>query len=86
MQFQADLLQKKVIVPRMAHLTARGAAFLAGLGVGFWKDEKELEKFLGEKKNYQPHMKKEKVHSLYTGWKRAVTALLSHACLEKDDS
>lgn len=81
MQFQADLLQKEMIVPRMRHLTARGAAFLAGVGVGFWKDEKELEKLLGEKENYQPRMKKEKAQRLYVGWRRAVTALLSHACL-----
>lgn len=79
MQFQADLLQKKIIRPDRVHSTGRGAAFLAGLTVGFWKNEKELKSILGGKEVYHPKMKKEKAAQLYKGWKRAVAALLALA-------
>jgi len=79
MQFQADLLQRKIYRSRMAHLTAQGAAFLAGLTIGFWKDEKEIEKVLGEKEIFEPKIKKEKSEKLYAGWLHAVQTLLAYA-------
>ncbi|MDZ5010340.1 glycerol kinase, partial [Clostridium perfringens] len=45
MQFQADLLGKKVVRPIISETTALGAAYLAGLAVGFWKDKEEVKKF-----------------------------------------
>lgn len=86
MQFQADILQKKIIRSPLAHLTARGAAFLAGLTIGFWKDEGELEKILGKKELFQPKIGKRDIDQRYRGWKQAVASLLAHATLLRQNS
>ena len=54
MQIQADLLQKEVVRPNTTETTALGAAFFAGLAVGFWKDEDELKSIWEEDKTFQP--------------------------------
>ena len=54
MQIQADLLQKQVIRPNTTETTALGAAFLAGLAVGLWKDENELKSIWKENKTFSP--------------------------------
>jgi glycerol kinase len=54
MQIQADLLQKEVVRPNTTETTALGAAFFAGLAVGFWKDEDELKSIWEENKTFQP--------------------------------
>jgi glycerol kinase len=73
MQFQADLLDVPVIRPKVAETTALGAAYAAGLAVGFWKDYGELKANWGKDKEWRPSMPAEKRESLYSGWKKAVT-------------
>jgi glycerol kinase len=73
MQFQADILDVPVIRPKVAETTALGAAYAAGLAVGFWKDYDELRANWGKDKEWKPSMPVEKRNTLYTGWKKAVT-------------
>jgi glycerol kinase len=73
MQFQSDLLGVPVIRPRVAETTALGAAYAAGLAVGFWKDFDELRANWGLDKAWSPQMESGQRASLYAGWKKAVT-------------
>ncbi|MCX6033468.1 MAG: glycerol kinase GlpK [Chloroflexi bacterium] len=73
MQFQADILDVPVIRPKVAETTALGAAYAAGLAVGFWKDYDELRLNWGKGKEWKPSMPVEKRNTLFTGWKKAVT-------------
>jgi glycerol kinase len=73
MQFQADILDVPVIRPKVAETTALGAAYAAGLAVGFWKDYDELHANWGMDKQWKPSMSTEKRDSLFAGWKKAVT-------------
>jgi len=73
MQFQADILDVPVIRPKVAETTALGAAYAAGLAVGFWKDYDELRLNWGKDKEWKPSMSVEKRNTFYTGWKKAVT-------------
>ena len=73
MQFQSDILNVPVIRPKVAETTALGAAYAAGLAVGFWKDFDELKNNWGMDKNWQPVMDAEVRTKLYSGWKKAVT-------------
>ncbi len=73
MQFQADLLDAVVDRPKVVETTATGAAFLAGLGVGFWQSADELEHVRKVDRLFRPHMKSADRERLYSGWKRAVT-------------
>jgi glycerol kinase len=73
MQFQADLVNVPVIRPQVAETTALGAAYAAGLAVGFWSNFDELRANWGKDKEWQPHMEAVKRDELYTGWKKAVT-------------
>ena len=72
MQFQADILGKRIVRPADAETTALGAAYLAGLATGFFKSIGEVEQFWRAEKVYEPRMKAEKRDDLYAGWKRAV--------------
>ncbi|MDT8318235.1 MAG: glycerol kinase GlpK [bacterium] len=72
MQFQADLLGVPLVVSNVAETTALGAAYLAGLTVGFWKDQDEISSHWQEGMRYEPIMDKGKAACLYAGWKRAV--------------
>jgi glycerol kinase len=72
MQFQADVLGAPVVRPPILEVTAKGAALLAGLGVGFWKDAAELEAKAGESRSFTPRMPEARREELYAGWKRAV--------------
>ncbi len=72
MQFQADILDAKIIVPKNGETTALGAAFLAGLAVGFWKDQAEIQQYWKEEKRYTSEMQEEKRKKLYAKWKDAV--------------
>lgn len=72
MQFQADLLDVSVKRPKVLETTALGAAFLAGLSVGFWKDEKEIEAYWKLDREFFCAMGEEKRNKLYRGWKKAV--------------
>jgi len=73
MQFQADVLDVPVIRPKVAETTALGAAYAAGLAVGFWKDEGELRLNWVKDKEWLPKMDADTRKKLYSGWKKAVT-------------
>ncbi|MFW5999562.1 MAG: glycerol kinase GlpK, partial [Halanaerobiaceae bacterium] len=72
MQFQADLLGVRVEKPEVTEMAALGAAYLAGLGVDFWKSQEELEAQWSVQKAYEPQMDKARREELYAGWKNAV--------------
>ena len=73
MQFQSDILNVPVVRPKVAETTALGAAYAAGLAVGFWKDTDELKKNWGQDKEWKPKMDAKRRAGLYSGWKKAVT-------------
>jgi glycerol kinase len=77
MQFQADILNVPVVRPVITETTALGAAYAAGLAVGFWKDFDELRKNWKQDRNWQPAMQAELRDSLYAGWKKAVQRTLN---------
>lgn len=72
MQFQTDLLKVPVIRPVVEETTALGAAYLAGLAVGFWKNQKEIATQWQEAARYKSAMKPAERTKLLTGWKRAL--------------
>ncbi|MDZ7694907.1 MAG: FGGY-family carbohydrate kinase [Balneolaceae bacterium] len=72
MQFQADLLRVPVIRPEITETTALGAAYLAGLAVGFWKDKQEISHQWKIDHRYEPEMDRSKVDEKYAGWHQAV--------------
>lgn len=74
MQFQADLLQAKVVRPRITETTALGAAYLAGLAVNYWNDIKEIRQQWQIDRTFSPEIKAAETHSLVKGWHRAVNA------------
>lgn len=73
MQFQADILGVPVIRPKVAETTALGAAYAAGLAVGYWNNTDELRANWGVDHTWTPNLDAEKRASLYKGWKKAVT-------------
>ena len=72
MQFQADILPAKVIRPKIIDTTALGAAYLAGLGIGFWKSQAEIKKLWKIDKSFGPKMDEKARSKLYSGWINAV--------------
>jgi glycerol kinase len=76
MQFQADILDVPVIRPKVAETTALGAAYAAGLAVGYWKNFDELRANWGKDKEWQPRMQAQRRENLFQGWKKAVTRTL----------
>ena len=72
MQFQADILGVPVIRPKVAETTSLGAAYAAGLAVGFWNNFSELRANWGKDAEWHPKMGEEVRVSLYAGWKKAV--------------
>ncbi len=77
MQFQADILSTTVERPEITESTALGAAYLAGLAIGFWKDKKEINDNCNIERKFYPNMNDEKRDKLYKNWKRAVERSLS---------
>lgn len=73
MQFQADLLNVPVVRPRVAETTALGAAYAAGLALGYWKDFDELRANWQKEADWQPKMDRQTADRLFAGWKKAVT-------------
>jgi glycerol kinase len=73
MQFQADVLGVPVIRPTVAETTSLGAAYAAGLAVGFWKEVNDLRANWGKDKDWSPKMDKAEVEREYKQWKKAVT-------------
>lgn len=72
MQFQADILNVPVQRPVVTETTALGAAYLAGLAVGFWGSQTEIADKWKVERTYEPTMSADQRESLYAGWKRAV--------------
>jgi len=72
MQFQADVLGVPVQRPRVAETTALGAAYLAGLATGFWRDQLELATHWALDREFRPAMPPDTGEQLYAGWKKAV--------------
>ena len=74
MQFQADILDTAVIRPLVTETTALGAAYLAGLAIGFWKDTSELMQYWQMDKQFTPAMEEKDRTDLQKNWKKAVRA------------
>jgi glycerol kinase len=72
MQLQADVLGIPVEVAAVRETTALGAAFLAGRGVGIWKDSDDLRERRAASARYEPRISADERDSLYSAWKRAV--------------
>jgi glycerol kinase len=72
MQFQADVLGVPVVRPRQTESTAQGAAFLAGLGAGVWRDAAELARHWAAERVFEPRMPAEERAWLREAWSRAV--------------
>ena len=77
MQFQADILGTSVIRPVVTETTALGAAYLAGLAVGYWDDIEHIKSQWGVDTAFQPLASQEKVDSLKAGWADAIKRTLS---------
>jgi glycerol kinase len=72
MQFQADILGVPVQRPKVTETTALGAAYLAGLAIGFWRDQDEIAANWAVDRTYEPRMPDDERERLYAGWQRAV--------------
>lgn len=79
MQFQSDLLGREVLRPECIETTALGAAYLAGLAVGFWKDLDEIRKNWALSRTFEPAITQEDRAQKLKGWKRAVKCALVYA-------
>ena len=79
MQFQADIIGQTVHRPSCIETTALGAAYLAGLAVGYWKDKAEIRANWQLGQQFEPRMEEEKRKTLLKGWKRAVRCALAWA-------
>ncbi len=73
MQFQSDMLNAQVVAPAVAETTALGAAYAAGLAVGYWKDLDDLRKNWAIAQTWNPNMDEAQRTELYKGWQKAVT-------------
>ncbi|MDX1470602.1 MAG: glycerol kinase GlpK [Flavobacteriaceae bacterium] len=73
MQIQSDLLNTEILKPKNTEVTALGAAYLAGLGIGFWKDIDQLNSLWKETKSYSPN-NETPVENMIGGWQRALKA------------
>lgn len=74
MQFQADIMNVSVERPQNIETTALGAAFLAGLGAGVWKNKQELLSIWEKQATFSPIIDEDKRDQLYTGWKKSIKA------------
>jgi glycerol kinase len=77
MQFQSDMLDTKVLRPKVTETTALGAAYLAGLAIGFWNSIEGLQQQWQIDKTFVPSMKEEERNELKKGWERAVRATIN---------
>lgn len=79
MQIQANMIETTVNRPKVVETTALGAAYLAGLAVGFWSSRTEIEGLREVSKEFVPQIPKEERDSLYAGWKKAVKRSMNWA-------
>ncbi len=85
MQFQADILGVPVDRPEVTETTALGAAYLAGLAVGFWASKEEIAKKWAVDKSFEANMDDESRSKLYKGWKKAVDRSMKWEAAEKEE-
>ncbi|AWX58271.1 MULTISPECIES: glycerol kinase GlpK [Brevibacillus] len=78
MQFQSDILNTEVERPRVNETTALGAAYLAGLAVGYWGSKEDIVNNKVVERSFSPDMAEEVRQGLYAGWKQAVTATMGY--------
>lgn len=76
LQFQSDILQTQVVRSLISETTALGAAYLAGLAVGYWKDQDEIRKQFQIGGKFDPKMEEASRNARMNGWKRAVSAVM----------
>jgi glycerol kinase len=76
MQFQSDILDVPVVRPKITETTALGAAYAAGLAVGYWRNREDLVSNWAVDKRWTPQMPKERREALYKSWQKAVTRSL----------
>ncbi len=84
MQFQSDILGVPVVVPSITETTALGAAYLAGLAVGFWKSREELEVKWKVSRRYEPQINDVERERLYSRWLKAVERARRWELMEED--
>jgi glycerol kinase len=77
MQFQSDILGVPVVRPTVTETTALGAAYLAGLGVGFWSSIEDIREQWAEDRRFEPAMDQKNAQQLLKGWQRAVKAAIA---------
>jgi glycerol kinase len=77
MQFQADMLGRPIVRPADIETTALGAAYLAGLAVGYWKSVSEVESFWRVERTFEPQWDASRREEAFTGWKKAVRRCLA---------
>ncbi|AIS57212.1 glycerol kinase [Vibrio coralliilyticus] len=85
MQFQSDVLDTQVLRPKVTEVTALGAAYLAGLAVGFWDSLDEVADKAEIDKTFVPHHDEEKRNRRYKGWKRAVKCAQAWADMHDEE-
>ena len=78
LQFQADLLQTNVVRPKITEITALGAAYLAGLAIGYWGSQEELRDQWKVDRTFIPSITAQQANTLLAGWHRAIGAATSH--------
>jgi glycerol kinase len=76
-QFQSDLLGISVVRPKVIEITSLGAAYLAGLAVGYWKSSSLIKKYWQQDKCFSPRMKRAAADEMYEGWQKAVARTLT---------
>lgn len=79
MQIQANMIETKVNRPKVVETTALGAAYCAGLAVGFWSGRAEIEKIREVSHEFVPQLRKEERDMIYAGWKKAVKRAMAWA-------
>lgn len=84
LQFQADILNNQVLRPVCIETTALGAAYLAGIAVGFWKDKADVRQNWAVSKTFRPNMPMQQRMDKIKGWKRAVRCAIAYAKEETD--
>ncbi|MBC7240266.1 MAG: glycerol kinase, partial [Chloroflexi bacterium] len=84
MQFQADILGTNVVRPVIQETTALGAAYLAGLAVGYWSSQDEIANMWKVDRKFNPQMDETTREKLYGAWKEAVNRSLGWAKVLKD--
>jgi glycerol kinase len=75
MQFQADVLNTSTVRPKVIETTVMGAAYLAGLAVGFWESLEEIQKIWQVDANFDPSKEREEIEQNIKGWYRAIDAV-----------